>query len=344
MANLRALQAVLALVLAVSVLILYTSHRAVGRYSSSAYEDVDSNSRGIASVSPKDGPAWGAPYRSRAARTIDSVTPTGASQGVRKKRDKKCSLSFPPKCAGSDSLLKYWREQGVGCYESSLRAINGYSNRNAAERKYVVFQSDLGGWNNIRMALEVVIVFALVTGRILVIPPDAVLYLLHRNQKWKDNFASVDDYVDFSRITAGNGVETMEMSNFLAQVAGKGELLLPLPDNSTQLVKKPLYNYLEAACYCRQWSPGKIFIGFNISTCDSGSEEEDIYADSGNESVDAAYIIGSYEQYDAVRMARHAIGRQVVRYDRDFDSKKAVYFPGHEDNRLLTHYYRWSKA
>jgi hypothetical protein len=39
------------------------------------------------------------------------------------------------------------------------------------ERRYVVFQPDTGGWNNIRMALEIVIIFAKVTGRILVIPP-----------------------------------------------------------------------------------------------------------------------------------------------------------------------------
>jgi hypothetical protein len=45
--------------------------------------------------------------------------------------------------------------------------------------------------NNIRMALEVVVLLALVTGRVLVLPPHAVLYLLHHNKKWGDNKSSV---------------------------------------------------------------------------------------------------------------------------------------------------------
>ena len=45
-------------------------------------------------------------------------------------------------------------------------------------RKYLIFQPDLGGWNNIRMALEIAILLAKVSGRILVLSPPAVLYLL----------------------------------------------------------------------------------------------------------------------------------------------------------------------
>jgi hypothetical protein len=40
---------------------------------------------------------------------------------------------------------------------------------------------------HIRMALEVVVLIAAVTGRVLVLPPHAVLYLLTINKKWGDN-------------------------------------------------------------------------------------------------------------------------------------------------------------
>ncbi len=39
-----------------------------------------------------------------------------------------------------------------------------------------------------------------VTGRILVLPPQAVLYLLHFNKKWKDNKSGMEDYFDFERL------------------------------------------------------------------------------------------------------------------------------------------------
>ena len=48
--------------------------------------------------------------------------------------------------------------------ESIVLCLTGLSNPVAEERKYVIMQPDLGGWNNIRMALEIAILFAHVTG------------------------------------------------------------------------------------------------------------------------------------------------------------------------------------
>lgn len=238
------------------------------------------------------------------------------------------TICFPSSCKLYPELLKYWKDDNLEHFSSNLRQVNGRSNKDKKKRKYIVFQPDLGGWNNIRMALEVVILVAVVTGRILVLPPPAVLYLLHMNPKWKDNFASVDDYIDFHRLTEFNGLEIMSMKEFLEDVAVPDLLALPLPKNDTMLAKKPLYDYLEAACMLRQWSPGKIFLAFNVSLSDD-VEEGDCVFDG----------IGSYDHIEKSRLTKHAIGRQLIPYDNEFDQHRAIYFPGHDKNRMLTHYY-----
>lgn len=56
-------------------------------------------------------------------------------------------------------LVKYWDEV-TDCYVSPLRRIHGLQARDHRARRFVVFQPDEGGWNNIRMALEVVVLIA----------------------------------------------------------------------------------------------------------------------------------------------------------------------------------------
>jgi hypothetical protein len=54
------------------------------------------------------------------------------------------------------------------------------------KQKYLVFQPDLGGWNNIRMAAETAIMFAMASGRTLVLPPKLSFYLLDKVIKLLD--------------------------------------------------------------------------------------------------------------------------------------------------------------
>ena len=234
------------------------------------------------------------------------------------KRD--CIISFPPSCRISP-YVKYWDED-ADCFPSPLRNFSG-SSQPIEDRKYVVFQPDLGGWNNIRMALEVVIVFAYVTGRILVLPPNAILYLLHFNKNWGKNKSNVKDYIDFNRLmNPEHGLEVITMEEFLKTVAMKGLLSKPLPNKDINLNKQPLWDYLESACYVRQWSPGKTFIGFNLSLSQNNQATFGIVSNTNST---------HYNQF--------AIGRELQLYNESFHQNRAIYFPGHDKNRLLTHYY-----
>jgi hypothetical protein len=76
-------------------------------------------------------------------------------------------------------------------------------------------------------------------GTHFVIPPPAVLYLLHQNKKWKDNFSTFADFLDFKRLNAGNGLEVISMKEFLSTVAAKGLLSRPLPEVPRVLAQSP---------------------------------------------------------------------------------------------------------
>eukprot|EP01036_Dinobryon_divergens_P040599 gene40599-53689_t len=224
-----------------------------------------------------------------------------------------CNTAFPPVCEMDPSLI-YWK-QTPDCYASPAWK----KDVSDEDRKYVVFEPDLGGWNNIRMGVEGVIVFAHATGRTLVIPPKAVLYLLSRNKRFKDNKSSLDDFYNLT-LVGTHGLDFIPMEEFLAKVASTGQLALPLPNNNTKLIKKPLWEYLGKACFSKLWTPSKYFMGINITR-------------GANNDV----VIGRVKH--TPRLKAISLERQMVLFDEEMHKQKAIFFSGQEPNRLLTHFY-----
>lgn len=91
------------------------------------------------------------------------------------------------------------------------------------DEKYVTFEPDVGGWNNIRMQFELVLVYALATGRTLVLPNDQPMYLLMEG-KAKQNQHGFDDYFPFDWIATRMPVITMK--EFLEREGITGRLLM----------------------------------------------------------------------------------------------------------------------
>jgi hypothetical protein len=302
--------------------------------SSAHYQEKDGRRSRYGSNDPKDAPQEPATESSALGKETTAVTghteiyPTSRDNVISSKLSRvkelnrncptprTCKVSFPPTCSLYNRLIKYWDED-ADCFTSPLRKSSGLQNSVIEERRYVVMQPDLGGWNNIRMALEFGILFALVTGRIFVLPPPAVFYLLHRNKKWKDNFSTYSDYLDFERLVAHDGLEVITMKEFLETVASRNLLSKPLPENNTDLVKQPLWDYLESASYVRQWSPGKIFLGFNITSTWRNGAEIPVFGNFNGVSKDRWK-----------RMTIDKVDRQMVPYDEAFHSHRVVYFPG----------------
>ena len=47
--------------------------------------------------------------------------------------------------------------------------------------KFIIFNYDIGGFNNIRISFEVIIILAKLLGRVLIVPPKTNMYLLDKN-------------------------------------------------------------------------------------------------------------------------------------------------------------------
>jgi hypothetical protein len=169
-----------------------------------------------------------------------------------------CRASFPPTCR-MNPYVRFWKKRfnEKDCYKSpllSLRSSRGGEDP-AGLNRYLVFQPDGGGWNNIRMAAETAMVFALASGRTLVLPPNMTFYLLNKNGNAKLDTSSFDTYFDLRKIA--ELVEIITMPEFLERF----EKLSPknaLPSKETPQVNKCVflchrviqYNYvLFYACF-----------------------------------------------------------------------------------------------
>lgn len=79
--------------------------------------------------------------------------------------------------------LAYWNDpqglQDVNFVSPFVKHPEEKSLAGGDKTKYVTFVPDRGGWNNIRMNLEFMFIFAAATGRTLVLPPAAPLYLMN---------------------------------------------------------------------------------------------------------------------------------------------------------------------
>lgn len=71
------------------------------------------------------------------------------------------------------SEMVYWRD-----IPQDEQFVSPFVSKEDDEEKYVTFEPDEGGFNNIRMALETVVTLSIAMGRTLVLPPAQAMYLL----------------------------------------------------------------------------------------------------------------------------------------------------------------------
>jgi len=134
--------------------------------------------------------------------------------------------SFPAIHDKSETLqwLLFWRGERAN---SRSKGLEGGGAKPDSPKRYLTFNTDPGGFNNMRMAFEHYIDMALVSNRILVLPPREGWYLIDwgpldsndkNDKKWiKGDFRST--YPEFYDVDylRGNGLDVISSEDFYEQ-------------------------------------------------------------------------------------------------------------------------------
>ena len=158
------------------------------------------------------------------------------------------------------SEMIYWND-----IPSDSKYISPFYN----EEKYITFEPDAGGFNNIRMAYETIFVLAHATGRTLVLPPEKQMYLLSKGgSKHKKDF-TFNDFFHLDSIAFEHaGINIITMEEFLKRKGVSGQLkdltsgtVIKPPNDQTNWNGKnlnPLFDYLrKVGKFPEGWNPNE---------------------------------------------------------------------------------------
>ena len=138
-----------------------------------------------------------------------------------------CPGMSSPTDASSVQELAYWEDiEADETFLTPYAASPASQTSDAPEAKYITFESDRGGWNNIRMSMETILAVALLTGRTLVIPPPEGMYLLNQdNENKENNKLSFEDFFDLKAMADEvEGFNFISMEEFLTKEGLTGNL------------------------------------------------------------------------------------------------------------------------
>ncbi|GKY92977.1 hypothetical protein MPSEU_000266300 [Mayamaea pseudoterrestris] len=204
------------------------------------------------------------------------------------------------------------------------------------QQYYLTFTPDPGGWNNIRMSMEIIFVLAAATGRTLVLPPREPLYLLHHDKEEKHR-----GFADFYPLDAPEfikRVKVISMEQFL-QIEGGADGLVPIPNEQRTAI-------MNAADHCDHRKASESYCGPIWEFLESGTlahvHSPNISSEESCMVFDEATYAGERPTPDIQTYVDTVCGekRQQVFMTKEFQQHRVLHFrAGGKTTRLLTHFY-----
>jgi hypothetical protein len=231
--------------------------------------------------------------------------------------------------------------------------------------KYLTFEPDHGGWNNIRMAMETVMVLAHAMGRTLVLPPEQGIYLLRKEKGEHKKEFTFNDFFHLDSIAIEHdGFNIITMDEFLKRrgitdglISHKTNQPLKPPGSKTDWNGQSLnglWDYLrEVGKSPSKWDPWDCIAAIPTAPGPKHVAElkdmmNDInalkYGKIPDNTIDGEYVDNPTD-VDAPTVDRlremMASRQKLCIYDEELQNEELLHFRvgGEEKARLLTHFY-----
>jgi len=222
--------------------------------------------------------------------------------------------------------------------------------------RFLTFEPDHGGWNNIRMAMETALVMSHAMGRTLVLPPQQRFYLLSKSdQKQKNDF----DFGDFFHLDSiaveHDGFSVISSEEFLHRLGKTGKLINihtgqpELWNEKVQPSSSNVQSYLKKIGVNPLWNPMDCIAAFpSEKGADAVDELRQVHKDmmaekGGRKRPSLEEFEGKPVPVDAPmeeRMRELLADRdKICVYDETLQQAPVLHFPAAKGTRLLTHFY-----
>lgn len=232
-------------------------------------------------------------------------------------------------CDVNVNSLAYWNSpQGT----RDRQFQSPFVGKKADEKpRYLTFEPDRGGWNNLRMSFENVVVLAAATGRTLVLPPDQPLYLLKNDpQRVERNFV---DFFDMYSRGFRSRVPTITTEEFIRREGGKdGRFTIP-PGMKV--------NVMKSQTKCQHRKKSDISCLFVYEYLKEVGFTPNLHGEHNCLIFDEGFLNSKpVSQKTEQAVTKFCQGRQPVYYDKEMQDASIVHLRASEkEYRLLAHFY-----
>lgn len=254
-----------------------------------------------------------------------------------------------------DSYVSYWsdpRSNADQLFQSPFSKgtmVSNQANTTSGTPRYLSFEPDCGGWNNIRMEFEIMVLFAAATNRTLILPPDYPVYLLQKDKQSRHR--GIQDFFQFGGNNAsttykGSGgfddvINVITMRDFFhKEILEKKSYQLPMDEANRTTV-------LSSTIKCNYKAKDKkscIYLFDHMATIADlvpnwHGEKHCLIMDDVNWFKGSPEMMTQSED-QRLKILDFCADRTPIYYNRHIHDAPLIHFRSHEkDTRLLVHFY-----